>query len=300
MANNAHMAEERNMVDDSGLDEEDRFVLSAIRSMTLAHDALLTLLYYRYGAVIRGPDAYVPPGARKTGPPSTNTPSPSLPQSRATLEPISKRTSPLPLSASSSSSKLAEAPVVDTFRQFVSSEKERLTQKRQDLVKSAVKKEQESRTASLVAFSQNFKVRSPPVCLLVTKSNFLLSIRQLKGPIPADLAEIFGKTSGGKKPPVNSTSTTIPSTASASPALSSTKPTLTSAKSSSKLLTLAEIPPFNARKPKSVPPPTATTPDPAPSKISANAPAFVFRPGANSFTPVRRRVPFFLVLLRSC
>lgn len=45
------------------------------------------------------------------------------------------------------------------MRGFVSAEKERLVQKRQALVKSAEKKDQDSRIASLVEFSQTFKVR---------------------------------------------------------------------------------------------------------------------------------------------
>jgi hypothetical protein len=125
------------------------------------------LISCRYGAVIRGPDAYVPPGARKTSIDRLNSASPGtpavIPQPRTAQPSVARRPSPaIDRSPASSIPQInigEQMPLVDDFRQFVSKEKERLTQKRQDLVTVAAKKEQTSRTASLMAFSQNFKVR---------------------------------------------------------------------------------------------------------------------------------------------
>ncbi|KAJ7274423.1 hypothetical protein B0H12DRAFT_1228157 [Mycena haematopus] len=137
--NNPHIAEERNQnVDDSGANEEDK-----------------------YGAVVRGNNAYVPPGARKTGgdtapagiaakadipklavngPDGTSVPS----------QTPSKSPSPAP------SGSKANDPVA-AFSDFVTNEKQRLQQKRQALVKSDMDK----RMADLVKFSQSFKLNKP-------------------------------------------------------------------------------------------------------------------------------------------
>lgn len=68
------MAEERNLnVDDSGMNEEDKYVHSV--SGLHSSDNLAS----RFGAVVRGQNAYVPPGARKlqtTGPASGTSPPP--------------------------------------------------------------------------------------------------------------------------------------------------------------------------------------------------------------------------------
>jgi PAB1-binding protein PBP1 len=57
--NNPHIAEERNMtVDDSGVDEEDKFV---INPFPLPNVLCITS---RYGAVVRN-NVYIPPGARR-------------------------------------------------------------------------------------------------------------------------------------------------------------------------------------------------------------------------------------------
>ena len=60
-------------------------------------------------------------------------------------------------------------PLLPAFRDFVTHEKQRLTQKRQALVKS----EMDKRMAELVKFSLNFKVRS--LCL----PSFYISIFKL-------------------------------------------------------------------------------------------------------------------------
>jgi PAB1-binding protein PBP1 len=80
-ANNPHVAEERNLgLDDSGVNEEDKyaFLFSSYLHVLTAQP--------RYGAVVRGSNAYIPPGARKqqfqqhqpspAGAPAINSPSP--------------------------------------------------------------------------------------------------------------------------------------------------------------------------------------------------------------------------------
>lgn len=60
---NPHILEERkvNNVEDSGVNEEEKYVAQ----LTLSLMATL-LTAFRYGAVVRGSNAYIPPGARKT------------------------------------------------------------------------------------------------------------------------------------------------------------------------------------------------------------------------------------------
>ncbi|KAF8896389.1 hypothetical protein BD779DRAFT_1495640 [Infundibulicybe gibba] len=144
---NPHIAEERNQnIDDSGVNEEDK-----------------------YGAVVRGTNAYVPPGARKAGPlsPVGNVAGkdgkPEIPKvsvngpDGATIppqaqSPPSKTPSPAP-----SNTNKPSADPLPAFRDFVTNEKQRLTQKRQALAKS----EMDRRMAELVNFSQTFKLNKP-------------------------------------------------------------------------------------------------------------------------------------------
>ncbi|KAF7374915.1 LsmAD domain-containing protein [Mycena sanguinolenta] len=154
--NNPHIAEERNQnVDDSGANEEDK-----------------------YGAVVRGKDAYVPPGARKTGgdtAPAGNVAKTDIPKlavngpdgTSVPSQTPSKSPSPAP------SGSKPNDPVA-AFSDFVTNEKQRLQQKRQALVKSDMDK----RMADLVKFSQSFKAR--PTALL-------------NKPIPDDLVPILAK-----------------------------------------------------------------------------------------------------------
>ncbi|KAF7330548.1 LsmAD domain-containing protein [Mycena venus] len=151
--NNPHIAEERNQnVDDSGANEEDK-----------------------YGAVVRGNNAYVPPGARKTGgdtaaPAAGNAAKaagsdiPKLavngPDGTSVVpsQTPSKSPSPAPLRLKGSLSRSAPAnDPVTAFSDFVTNEKQRLQQKRQALVKSDMDK----RMADLVKFSQSFKLNKP-------------------------------------------------------------------------------------------------------------------------------------------
>ncbi|KAI0058177.1 hypothetical protein BV25DRAFT_1919547 [Artomyces pyxidatus] len=142
---NPHIAEERvmNNVDDSGVNEEDK-----------------------YGAVVRGTNAYVPPGARKgstngtkgaeipkvavNGPDGT-----AVAQAEAQGSSASSKT-PSPAPPSTPSNK-PPADALPAFREFVTSEKQRLTQKRQAMMKS----DRDKRMAELLNFSHNFKLNKP-------------------------------------------------------------------------------------------------------------------------------------------
>jgi hypothetical protein len=145
-------------------------------------------LLYSYSSVIRGPDAYVPPGARKgplarfgipaNGISSPSPPSPSA-QGKPAQDPAIVSTSRLPVYSSgnsrislvpsaseppapvtSSSSSKSQPTLEGDFRNFVSHELERLTQKKQAIVKAAEKQDKDSKLASLLEFSQTFKVSS--------------------------------------------------------------------------------------------------------------------------------------------
>ncbi|KAG6817336.1 hypothetical protein H0H87_009934 [Tephrocybe sp. NHM501043] len=146
---NPHIAEERNLnVDDSGVNEEDKL---------------------RYGAVVRGTNAYVPPGARKPGvlpPPANN--ATVAPPATADVPKLSVNGPDgvtLPSQTQSPSSSKAPSPApnkqpadaLPAFRDFVTNEKQRLSQKRQALVKN----EMDKRMAELVKFSQSFKLNKP-------------------------------------------------------------------------------------------------------------------------------------------
>ncbi|GAA5845956.1 hypothetical protein JCM11251_002950 [Rhodosporidiobolus azoricus] len=249
LANNAHMAEERGeQVPDVGNEED------------------------RYGAVQRSEGAYVPPGARKAalarlgqgqnGPGVSPAPS-SAAGSMTAGAPTSSATAP---SASASTSSAAAAPPITSapsgqpaqggtvdqkFRDFVTDERKRLEAKKAQLQQQAMKKEQDSKLASLLQWSQTFKNPYP---------------------LPDDLATILGKKPSNEdraavsKPNSASSSTvTAPGAGSASAATSpsggatralpalaqSPAPALAPKKpSSSSRPLIAEIPPFNPARAK--------------------------------------------------
>jgi hypothetical protein len=143
-SSNSHVAEERGQVDDSGINEEDK-----------------------YGAVVRGTNAYVPPGARKAGAaPVNNGAKADVPKvavngpdgasvpSQA-QSPASSSKAPSP--ASNANPNKPPADALPALREFVANEKQRLTEKRQALAKS----EMDKRMADLVKFSQSFKLNKP-------------------------------------------------------------------------------------------------------------------------------------------
>ncbi|KAM0792108.1 hypothetical protein ACM66B_004812 [Microbotryomycetes sp. NB124-2] len=319
LTGNAHMAEERNVVDDSLLNEEDR-----------------------YGAVIRAPGAYVPPAARKAVSTSTspaNVPStdaaaaqtttngkgadekaaaaaaadPSIISISSRLPVPASGTSRIPSTAAAAAAAAgsnrpdkSSVPSLDTsFRQFVSNERQRLTEKKQALAKAAARQDKDSKLASLLEFSQTFKlpVPTPP------------DIAEIAGHDPAKLAaKAAAAAKDDKKGSTTASAPKAPEVVDGASAPAAAKPS--SAWSKSKLN--LEIPPFNPNKAtnkaaeavkptssaelvkatngaststsKSAATSSASTPAPAKvptSRINANAPAFVFRPNPNatSFTP---------------
>ncbi|KAK7033100.1 LsmAD domain-containing protein [Favolaschia claudopus] len=131
--NNPHIAEERNQnAGDSGANEEDK-----------------------YGAVVRGSNAYVPPGARKTG--GDTAAKSDIPKLAVNGPDGSSVPSQTPSKSPSPAPSGAKPDPVTAFSDFVTNEKQRLQQKRQALVKNDMDK----RISDLVKFSQNFKLNKP-------------------------------------------------------------------------------------------------------------------------------------------
>ncbi|EGN99245.1 hypothetical protein SERLA73DRAFT_160712 [Serpula lacrymans var. lacrymans S7.3] len=242
--NNSHIAEERNMnVDDSGVNEEDK-----------------------YGAVVRGTNAYVPPGARKHGQQSSvgssgasgasaskpdipkvsiNAPDGAVLAQKETPPPSVKSPSPAP---SSSSSNKPPADPLPAFRDFVTNEKQRLTQKKQALVKS----EMDKRKAELLKFSQTFKLNKP---------------------IPDDLVPILAKDED-KQRQIRERAT---KDASSSQARSIGITTLTPSPSASRMPQVVASPsvkviPDASRKAAQAPNVVPKAPTPAPQAVKAPAP----------------------------
>ncbi|KAF8309923.1 hypothetical protein DL93DRAFT_2214946 [Clavulina sp. PMI_390] len=141
-SSNPHIAEERGVIDDSGVNEEDK-----------------------YSTVVRGAGAYVPPGARaklstsqSQSPASTTPVAVSVtPPVAAPTEPAKKPTNGATSAAPTTAGGAAPKDLVDNFRDFVTSEKNRLVQKKQQIVK----KEKDNRLADLLKFSQEFKLNRP-------------------------------------------------------------------------------------------------------------------------------------------
>ncbi|KAF9223412.1 hypothetical protein BS17DRAFT_754452 [Gyrodon lividus] len=315
--NNPHIAEERNLnVDDSGVNEEDK-----------------------YGAVVRGSGAYIPPGARKqqhaapagasvvTSPPpkpdipkvSVNGPDGVAVAPKETL-PTAKSTSPAP---STSSVNKPPADPLPAFRDFVTNERHRLTQKKQALVKS----EMDKRKAELLKFSQTFKLNKPiPDDLVPILAKDEEKQRQIRQRASQDAASATARTIGAagtlnpspsasrmpqvpisaklapdvaRKPPPVVTDPTkalapTPSTSTANtPAVKSSEPGKANAKSSLSMY-IQPIPPFKGSKTRSPAPQTngssstaavPTSPTSTANRLNANASSFRPNPKANAFTP---------------
>ncbi|KAF8206468.1 hypothetical protein K438DRAFT_1669336 [Mycena galopus ATCC 62051] len=234
--NNPHIAEERNQnVDDSGANEEDK-----------------------YGAVVRGNNAYVPPGARKTGgdtAPGTaakaDIPKLAVNGPDGTSLPSqtpSKSPSPAP------SGSKPNDPVA-AFSDFVTNEKQRLQQKRQALVKSDMDK----RMADLVKFSQSFKLNKPiPDDLVPILAKDEEKQRAIKEKSTIDAASAQARNIGA-----SSSSSTVPGAPRGGPPLA------------------AKIIPDSGRKPSA--PTTGKTAAPPAAKGTAAKPA----PPAGAAAPPR-------------
>nr|GAT60766.1 predicted protein [Mycena chlorophos] len=172
---NPHVAEERNQnVDDSGVNEEDK-----------------------YGAVVRGANAYVPPGARKPDTPKGDVPKVAVNgPDGASVANASKSPSPAP------SGSAAKPDPVTAFSDFVTNEKHRLQQKRQALVKNDMDK----RVADLVKFSESFKLNKPiPDDLVPILTKDADKQRQIKEKSTKDAAAPHARNIGA-----SSSSTTVP------------------------------------------------------------------------------------------
>ncbi|GLB40447.1 putative lsmAD [Lyophyllum shimeji] len=262
--NNPHIAEERgHSVDDSGANEEDK-----------------------YGAVVRGTNAYVPPGARKQGvvsPPVNNAAAAAGEVPKVSINGPDGATLPSQTQSSSSSKAPSPAPTnkppadpLPAFRDFVTNEKQRLTQKRQALVKS----EMDKRMAELVKFSQSFKLNKPIPDDLVpilakdeekqrairekaAKDAASAQARAIGTPTPANAARgvqvAAAKISGApQRPAVAPAAKTAannvapPQTAAVPKAAATTKPTTdTSVKKPA--MVIQPIPPFRGNKTKNTP-----------------------------------------------
>jgi hypothetical protein len=263
--NNPHIAEERNLnVDDSGVNEEDK-----------------------YGAVIRGTGAYVPPGARKTpvSPPADANGKAEIPKvainapDGATIVEQDGSSTPV----STSANKQPPADAVPAFRDFVTHEKQRLTQKRQALVRS----EMDKRMAELKKFSQNFKLNKPiPDDLVPILAKDEEKQKQIKEKATKDASSTQARTIGtnsilnptpnATRPVVAQPATArqVPVKAAAAPtsapkaavpsakAPASAKPSTDATKQSGKPsvnMFIQAIPPFKGSKPR--PTASATTPN---------------------------------------
>ncbi|TNY23610.1 hypothetical protein DMC30DRAFT_388987 [Rhodotorula diobovata] len=316
-ANNAHVAEERGEQAPDSMNEEDR-----------------------YGAVIRGDGAYVPPGARKAalarlsqngGSVATSTSASAGGASRLPQPTSATSRIPQPPAAAGPGSAAAAAPPsikapsgVDSnkglqheLQNFVTSERVRVEQKKEQMkqaqqqAQAQARKEQDSKLASLLQWSQTFKNPYP---------------------LPDDLAVVMGKKPAGEQgqKALSTQSNASPAVSPANtnrtlPAVSPSPSTSTTANAPAKTGSvlqakakpfIAEIPPFNPARAKSrqgeqqpskaeaaaaptastskaaaapsTAAPAATLQAKAPTtKLSAASAAFVFKPnpGAATFTP---------------
>ncbi|KAG8690731.1 hypothetical protein FRC11_009476 [Ceratobasidium sp. 423] len=246
-SSNPHIAEERGAIDDSGMNEEDK-----------------------YSSVIRGQNAYIPPGARRAAAaangsstpvksPDTKSPPPTAsapantnntgaaPASTTTTSPPAEVAKPdvpkVAVNGSETPAKPGENNLVGSFREFVTNEKQRLAQKKQAIVKS----EKEKRMAELVAFSQNFKLNKPiPKDLVSILTKDSEKAKQIVEKSSADAASAKARQIGGpqvasgqllKKPAVSVNPNPSPN------------PSATGAAKAPKMF-IQPIPPFNPNKAK--------------------------------------------------
>ncbi|KAG6842298.1 hypothetical protein C0991_010586 [Blastosporella zonata] len=267
--NNPHIAEERNLnVDDSGVNEEDK-----------------------YGAVVRGTNAYVPPGARKSdalSPPVSNPAAATAEVPKLSVNGPDGATLPSQTHSPSSSKAPSPAPnkqpadALPAFRDFVTNEKQRLTQKRQALVKN----EMEKRITEFVKFSQSFKLNKPIPDDLVpilakdeekqrairdkaSKDAVSSQARTIGATAPANAARgtqvAAAKISVASRPPLTPASKTAtnsvapPSGIAATKMAATVKSNVSETGSKKPAMVIQAIPPFKSSKPRAVAAPPATT-----------------------------------------
>ncbi|KAJ1029126.1 hypothetical protein NDA18_002754 [Ustilago nuda] len=288
--NNPHLAEERGQADDSGVNEEDK-----------------------YGAVVRNPNAYVPPALRKqmaaaagagakkgpanatpaatptaaaqastpkvngaaatsattdamtstettsvppppvsVVPPTVNVkvPSPSIPH-----EPQSKDASGKKPSVD------AANPLTADFRQFVSSERERLEKKKAALAK----KEKDTRLADLKSWGSSFKLKTPmpsDVADMVQKDKATASdkpcdpsLQKSLSPTPShstatslSKADASRSSAASRAAQISSSNVVSPAGGSGSTQASNDAQKLAESKAMLQKMTIPKIPPFNPDK----------------------------------------------------
>ncbi|KAI0028781.1 LsmAD domain-containing protein, partial [Vararia minispora EC-137] len=218
----------------------------------------------RYGAVVRGQNAYVPPGARKPG--STNG---RLPDADEVVVPKvavnapdgsavpSKTPSPAPAKVREPfphrSTRLTPPPAdaLPAFRDFVKDEKQRLSQKRQAIVKN----EREKRMADLLKFSQSFKLNKPiPDDLVTILAKDEEKQKQIREKSAQDAASHGARTIGATAP----STTTATATPTASPATPAAKPVVPPSASAAKVQAPVTKPPAAATPPGKTPGITAS------------------------------------------
>ncbi|KAF8330112.1 LsmAD domain-containing protein, partial [Amanita rubescens] len=161
---NLHVLEERGHIVEDTDSNEEKFVFHMLS------EAVSVIIYNRYGAVVRGSNAYISPLARKQAAMGSTT-AINAPKAEAPKiavngpddipTPPSKTSTPAPVAAPSATSQVpTNKPPVDplpAFNDFVVNEKHRLTQKRQALVRS----EMDKKTSELMKFGQSFKLNKP-------------------------------------------------------------------------------------------------------------------------------------------
>lgn len=279
---NAHVREERTMdhVDDNGTtNEEDK-----------------------YAGVVRSANAYVPPGARKAAVsvPVEDASKLEVPKVSINAPDGSTVTPTVNVSSAKGSSTPTKpsADPVPAFRDFVTTEKQRLTQKKQALMKN----ERDKRMADFLKFSQNFKLKKPIpddlVPILAKDEDKQRLIREkTTQDASSDSARAIGQTSSATTPspsarvqppvsaklPANATGVKMAGTVSAPKATTTTKGVDSPVKRSS--LFIQAIPPFKGRKTSPTPPSNDTPASPTTGRLNVNASSFKPNPKAVAFTP---------------
>lgn len=280
---NVHVAEERNIEAGAGPTEEDR-----------------------YGAVVRGSNAYVPPQARRAEHKNGAAAPAQTEHDVTSTMPAIVTTSPGSASKEEDGAQSDKAPqqpqsAVDEFQKFVSQERERLERRKAEVVL----KEKETKLADLRSWADNFKLKYPVPNDMQSRSTQATkvprpsekprdpSLKKSVSPTPAksSVGDASGSASLMSSPANASATRNLPDVA-------STTARPTDSKASLAMMSIPKIPPFNPEKARARQAELAhnkpaldssadSSSKPAPSsKMSAKASAFKpFNPNAAAFTP---------------
>jgi len=264
---NPHIREERTMdhTDDSGNNEEDK-----------------------YAGVVRSANAYVPPGARKTTAPVS--------EDKAEVPKVSVN-APDGSAVPAGKGSPAPKPSADTaFRDFVTTEKQRLTQKKQALMKN----ERDKRMADFLQFSQSFKLKKPIpddlVPILAKDEDKQRQIREKTSQdADSDSARAIGQagtTTITPSPSARGQPTAAPPKAASGAKIvaSTSTPKTTAGKAPEPAtkrtgLFIQAIPPFKGPKSTTPVPANNDTPTSPTARLNVNASSFKPNPKAVAFTP---------------